>query len=405
MSVTEFSSIANNYIWAVGYSLTLYFIFIFISMVWVRSPHFSKALTDSSNRFGCLDGLRGVLAVGVFVHHSYVGYLYFITGTWSWSNSPVIDNMGQATVALFFMITAFLFTTKLINSDKRLSFFSIYVGRVFRLSPLYFIVVSFVILFVALESGWKINEPPAIVGLEVLKWYMFVLFGRPDINGMESTSHIIAGVNWTLRFEWLFYLSLPVIYFALKALNKYLKLENLGIIMLACVVLSNIFLTAPGGVFYIFCYFILGMASAMLAPQMRRLEILEKRWVCIFPVMAILLVFTQVNSFNLLSILSLFMILLFVINGYSYFGFLKSKSLIWLGDISYGIYLIHGIILYSSYSIARNFHLFECFNIYWFFALMCFDVLVIFLLSSISYRYMELPLMKISKNIKFQFKL
>lgn len=401
MSAAEFGVIANNYILALGYSLILYLVFILVSTAWVRLPNFSKAVTNSNNRFGCLDGLRGVLAVGVFVHHSYVGYLYFITGTWHWSKSPIIDNMGQATVALFFMITAYLFTSKLINAGHGMSFLSLYLGRFFRLSPLYFVVVSLVIFFVAFESGWQFNEAPDKVFLEVLKWYAFVIFGRPDINGLASTSHIIAGVNWTLRFEWIFYFSLPIIYIFLNIVIKYIKLEFLALAMLALVVFLNICFAAPGGVFYISCYFILGMASAMLIPRMQHLEIFTRKWIEFIPLVAIFFVFWQANSFNLLSILSLFAILLFVVNGYSYFGFLNKKSLIWLGDISYGIYLIHGIVLYCSYSTIRHFNFFEHLDIYWFFLLMFADVFVIFFLSSISYKYMELPLMKLSKKIKF----
>jgi peptidoglycan/LPS O-acetylase OafA/YrhL len=44
-----------------------------------------------------------------------------------------------------------------------------------------------------------------------LHWLAFTVFQAPDLNGFNPTSLIVAGVTWSLPYEWFFYLCLPVL--------------------------------------------------------------------------------------------------------------------------------------------------------------------------------------------------
>ena len=62
-----------------------------------------------SNRNSPIDGLRGFLGVSVFIHHTVVTWFFLHGYPWQPPPSRLMLHLGQTSVALFFMITAFLF--------------------------------------------------------------------------------------------------------------------------------------------------------------------------------------------------------------------------------------------------------------------------------------------------------
>ncbi|MCC9001654.1 MAG: acyltransferase, partial [Candidatus Competibacter sp.] len=58
---------------------------------------------SATPRYPSLDGLRGYLALAVFVSHSSIWYFYLRTGTWDVPPSNVYTQLGQGSVTLFFM--------------------------------------------------------------------------------------------------------------------------------------------------------------------------------------------------------------------------------------------------------------------------------------------------------------
>ena len=71
-------------------------------------------LPDSdSNRTSTVDGLRGILALSVMAHHFYITYIWKTAGDWEKPESIVIDNFGAVAVSLFFLITGYLFISKI----------------------------------------------------------------------------------------------------------------------------------------------------------------------------------------------------------------------------------------------------------------------------------------------------
>ena len=65
-----------------------------------------------------IDGLRGYLAFFVFLHHSYIWSHFLKSDSWEDPNSHLFNHFGQTSVVLFFIITAFLFITKLIETKN-----------------------------------------------------------------------------------------------------------------------------------------------------------------------------------------------------------------------------------------------------------------------------------------------
>ena len=70
-----------------------------------------------NNRIVTLDGLRGYLAIGVFLIHYLVTYQWIFTGIWMPTSLKIFNNIGQASVSLFFIMTGYLFA-KTIKSKR-----------------------------------------------------------------------------------------------------------------------------------------------------------------------------------------------------------------------------------------------------------------------------------------------
>ena len=88
----------------------------------------------------------------VMIAHASAWRLYAMTGEWTVPPSrPAHRTSRQSSVALFFMITAFLFGSKLLESGERpVDWLRLYVSRALRVMPLYF---SFVAALVAVAIG------------------------------------------------------------------------------------------------------------------------------------------------------------------------------------------------------------------------------------------------------------
>lgn len=331
---------------AISYALLLFAVAIIFSGLMSRVPIIAKSTTVQDDRFGCLDGLRGLLAVGVFIHHSFVAYVFFITGRWEWTASPIFNQLGQTTVALFFMITGFLFSTKLLRSKIYINLVTLYVGRVARLLPLYFVTVCLVVVTVFAMSGWELREPIAMLANELVRWLSFVIFGRPDINGYVDTPQIIAGVNWTLKFEWIFYCCLPFLYWPLRWVAKPIMLNILLPVLLILAVAFGIQGKVIGGVTLCFVYFACGTVVALIHFDSKFTAFARKPLIHFLSIPALVLLLLFKNANNVMAVLLTTYIFLAVSGGFSFFGLLRSRSVLWLGDISYGIYLLHGLVLF-----------------------------------------------------------
>ena len=118
-------------------------------------------------------------------------------------------HLGQTSVALFFMITAFLFWGRVLSRRGGLDLMAFLVSRLFRLYPAYLVMLG---LLLAVTYGFVTPEQRANAGLwpQLASWMLFTVFGAPNLNGLPDTGMVVAWVTWSLPYEWLFYLALPV---------------------------------------------------------------------------------------------------------------------------------------------------------------------------------------------------
>jgi peptidoglycan/LPS O-acetylase OafA/YrhL len=333
---------------ALGYVLAVYAAAISFAALLARVGPVDARLAPSTDRYGGLDGLRGLLAVGVFVHHTFAEYVYRTTGRWSWSESPLFNHLGQTGVALFFMVTAFLFSSRLLAGN--VSWRAIYLSRVARIVPLYLVFVAVVAVSAFHFSGWTLREPPTQILREIGSWTAFSFWGTPDINGLPMTWTISAGVNWSLTFEWLFYVSMPLLALGLARITgeKAARLA-LGVFFASMVVVA---LTGKGSGWKLYVmHFASGTAVALLYRDAVLRAVLASRAIKIAGMagLAALLAFQGAAGGAQVLLTTLFFASVVSSPGW----LLQRRGVRWLGEISYGVYLLHGVVLFWVLSYFR----------------------------------------------------
>lgn len=361
----------------------------------IISLHRSFSFLDNrEERYGSIDGLRGFLAISVFFHHYIITWYWKNNGVWERPPEHYYQNYGKVGVAIFFMITGYLFASKVLKEGKGIDWLGLYRSRVLRIFPLYVFALIAMSIIVFSSSGFKMISSGREIANEYFNW---IIFHGDMINGFKDTKNIIAGVDWTLKYEWIFYASLPF----LALIIKRSMLGGNLLIIASCMVLFfkpilfasiNTVITTE-----FFLLFAIGWLSACAYKKNRvQSSLIKSRATSSVVLLAIVaaIFYPDTMSFMHVLIISFFFILIFM--GNDLFGVLSAKSTLLLGEISYSIYLLHGIVLYLVFSItdfsAHNY------TVYSYLALMPAISIAIVVLSSFTFVLVEKPFIALGRR-------
>jgi len=347
-----------------------------------------------NGRYECIDGMRGFLALGVFIHHSSIWYQYIHTGYWGAPASNLYNQFGQTSVSLFFMITSFLFISKLLNSDKKdFNWRNFFISRIFRLVPMYLFSIWLIFISVMFISQWKLNVELAEFFLSICHWLLFTVYNTPNINNSGFTSYINAGVVQTLPYEWLFYFSLPLIsLFILKNKPKFVYLF-----------LSIIFILTFYKFHGFFEYFIYPFIGGAIAPLLLKFTSFHKKIKDIFASIIILTCLCLIGQFseanNIICTILLTIVFTFIAMGATFFGLLKNSTFKFLGEISYSTYLLHGIALFAVFYFGFGFEKIRLLTPFEYYMLVFSITPIVVVVSFLGFKYIEKPYMDKAKRI------
>lgn len=322
-----------------------------------------------------IDGARGILALSVLVHHFYITYTWKTGIGWVPPSIRYLNNLGTMSVSFFFMITSYLFLSK-INTIS-INWKKLFVSRFKRILPMYFFVF-FIITGITLQTI-STNS----YSCEQFLYYIYKgLTFRMESFGGFYPSIVISHANWTLIYEWVFYFSLPLIYFLWQQKIPPIKL----LIITICIAYVLIKHTRPD--FY--WLFFLALPSVILKQQIN-LFIQKYNHYLHIPMITLtgyILFFTAGYSTEQMLLLAL--LFSFIANGYSFMGILNIIALRKLGEISFSLYLTHGIYLYLFFTIF-NLYDFSSANLeqyIYYFPLTYFTTLFS---SILTYKFIEKP--------------
>lgn len=373
------------------YQIILPFFVIVTAFVIAKAVvFFQLKTTTTKGRHSGIDGLRGFLAIGVFIHHTFIWRNYCLTGNWEAPTSNFHNQLGQTSVALFFMISGYLFIKKLIdNRESGLNWSRFFIGRIARLVPLYYFSLLIIVLASLMLNGWALNTSPALFIKDIGHWMAFTYMSRPTLNGLFEAQIVNAGVVWSLAFEWLFYFSLPLIGLFVLKVKPHL------IFILLAIVFVYLHYWSVGGFYYAQLHSFLGGAVVVVLKHY-----FGEKINCSHPLFGLLIIasFFGVCQFHSadyiyckLFITAVFGIIAF---GNTFFGLLTSSAFRLLGTISFSIYLLHGIVLFFTikFIVGYEFILQLSDLNYLLFVLLLVPVVILISLST--YQYVELPFIK-----------
>lgn len=360
--------------------------------------------------FGGLNELRAIAALAVVIHHieQYKGMNGLIISNPNFSF--FIFNLGKASVSLFFVLSSFLITYLLLqektNNNGYINIGKFYLRRIFRIWPLYYLImfISFVVIpllskFYIFEYNKSILELINNVENYSFKSIMFYLTFLPQYGKLV----IGASQAWSIGVEEQFYLIMPLIFSFFNRKTLFIFIMFLGCIYNLNPPIHNLLfeLTKYYGIMGI------GVIGGYLYfYNSKRINTITKSNGLYFLIFILILVLMVCMIFEkkwnryVLGILFLFLIL-FTINKDNTMA-LRNKKLSYLGKISYGIYMYHPFVLFLIFPLVNKYFLAEKgSNIAYNFFLYLLSFIVTIFLSTISFEFFESKFIKI-KDEKYK---
>lgn len=317
-----------------------------------------------SSRIKSIDGFRGIAASLVFLFHLLPNFQHQFLG-----------RMALLGVSMFFVISGYLisypFVEKFLRGES-LSYTNYLLRRIFRIVPLYYLVLLVCILTATvLTSIWNnkhhlplfFDNP--LTTVDIVKHFAFLQIFAPK----ETYLNNVVGTSWTLSIEMLFYLLVPDFFFMLVLIrdrfsfNKVVTLSSLvGLVFVTGLLIRSGFMytdqvTTIPQLFSFFSLFCFGITVAIINNSVAELKI--KIWLQALLLAGLGLII--INSFwdvtprdsfgSEVYGLGFFLILLAstYLGGFSKLKtILSAKWLFFLGQISYGIYIWHLFFVYYT---------------------------------------------------------
>jgi peptidoglycan/LPS O-acetylase OafA/YrhL len=330
-----------------GMALICFGISILTAKLISRHNSFSF-LPRRQGRYGSIDGLRGFLAISVLFHHFIITWYWKFSGKWDRPPEDYYQNYGKVSVAIFFAITGFLFISKTLKNSGNINWIEFYESRIFRIYPLY-IFSTILVNIIIFSSSFKLEVSLG----EIIKGYtQWLTFHQPSGfgNNFLATKLVIAGVDWTLQYEWLFYILLPIIAIAIVRLGRVGGL----FLFVVCVYLFNKPMQIDSIDTSLLIFFAVGGLSAYLNRHYKIPDsIIKSKLVSSLAVLAIAFAIFHPITFDSVHVILISLFFILIVLGNDLFGVFSLKSSILLGEISYSIYLLHGIVLYLVFSVFK----------------------------------------------------
>jgi peptidoglycan/LPS O-acetylase OafA/YrhL len=348
---------------------------------------------ETSGRNVPLDGLRGYMAFGVFLYHSVIWYHYLRTGAWGAPPASVYRPVGDLCVKVFFMITAYLFVGKIIDGKERpIDWLALFVSRALRLTPLYLFAVLALVVMTGVLTHGKLLEPLGALVDHVGQWVAFTMIAVPDINRLPHTWLLIAGVTWTLGYEWLFYLSLPLLALLLR------RRVPIATVFICTGLLFWLVAIKPE--IFVPWSFVAGALAAVVArsPLAERLRG-PGAAVAVLIAVAWTLFAQDVGPAKVLTTLALIIGFTPIACGNPVLGILTNRPALLLGEVSYGLYLLHGLLLSFTFELVLGAPLAKTLSPLQHWAVVAGVGIVLVAVTCVTFRLIERPAMRSARRV------
>lgn len=343
-------------------------------------------------RIHYLDASRGIAASMVMIYH-YTGWKY-PENIWI-KVSHLIFN-GSDAVSFFFVLSGFVLAYPYLHFDKALDIGKFYINRIFRIYPGFLVALIINVLY---ASRHGILQHP-FAGFNHHFWEEAYL--------LKGSSSYLA-LDWTLTIEMVMSFLMPFLIAMVKQNHR----------LIVWFVFLNFFLFYIIGVFVL--PFALGILICVYFDKIRQADFKQTKW---YRYRAAILIFTfllfsvrhldrifpfgkkyyeianffQIDFFVYTAIAS-FVFIVFIIHFHKIQQFLEKKVLIFIGKISYGIYLMHWVFVAAIFDYWEYLnHFFP--NTMTTFIVMMFACIIATLISAtLLYYFVEKPCIQLGKRV------
>jgi len=313
-----------------------------------------------------LDGVRGCAIALVLVWHYVQNQIHAETGS-------LLDHFKQAIgftwsgVDLFFVLSGFLIAGILLdNRDKPHYFKAFYVRRICRIFPLYYLNLGLFFLFMVLEFDLVPPMRSLFEDNTVPLWAYLTFTQNISMAVQNSGGANWLAVTWSLAVEEQFYLLFPL-------LIRYVPVQRLPLVFIGFAGMAVYMrFSLPGLSAYINTPWRADslMVGALLAYMVRVPGLPDKARSYRFAIgLVFVLAVTVLGFMNikgeltlggtlthlLLAVTFALFLLLVLLNREGVLGsVLRNRVLMWLGTISYGVYILHTGISRLVHMLVRN---------------------------------------------------
>lgn len=277
-----------------------------------------------------LDGLRGLAALSVVLYH----YTYMYNIFFGHRSRPLVTfSRGNLGVELFFIISGFVILMTVSRTKTLLDFI---VSRLSRIYPVYWVAIVFTFSILTVSGLW----PLGVISTPAL-FFNFTMLQR--FFGVQAMD----GVYWTLQYELLFY-GLILVVFALGLIRRVelICTAMLGLSLAYWVLLQADFFATLG-------------APGSLIKQAWLLGIILQDAEFFVSGMMLYRCWKEGVSPGRLAIIASAIGMSFLVDGWvtgsahlgfavlvglAVFGYiapLRSRPMVFLGTVSYSLYLVH----------------------------------------------------------------
>jgi peptidoglycan/LPS O-acetylase OafA/YrhL len=361
----------------------------------------STSPAGSPARVPELDGLRGMAILLVVVFH-YVKNSVVRTGVlYSLTLAPL--RLTWSGVQLFFVLSGFLIGGILLDTKRKEGYYRTFFGRRFhRIFPLYY--AWFALFLIGLTLPVPILDGMFNKLIPVWSYPLYLQNIVMAVRGNMGAQWLF--VTWSLAVEEQFYVVLPLLIRKLEV--RTLERLLIAAIVAAPIIRSTLFFLGVGysNMLLLSCADCLG-SGVLIALLVRRpdswLNRIPRRFFCwTFLILACGVVALTIKISTTLMYtagytwLSLFyanlLILTMVKPGHIEKRMFRTKLLVWMGTVSYGIYLFHegirGLLFYLLEGRPAQIDDWSSVGI------TALAVVTTFLLAEISWRFFERPIVQ-----------
>ena len=331
-------------------------------------------------RLNTLQILRAFAAISVLVTHVFQKSDYRPFGDYFLS--------GQYGVDIFFMLSGFLiFLTTKDGTDEKL----FAKKRIFRIFPLYLVaLLAYLTVYSRIEVDMGLSPIKVIQNILMLPW-----------SGPIGYQSLIVGVAWSTVFEMFFYALFFLILIFKGGRNKIFYIIPVLYVLSKLVLMSGLvdkdtsfisLLLSLGSARHLLM-FLMGCVICKLFIDDKIPRVSQRNYTFLLFLAVVAFCVLQLIRYNFyLSFLCASFLFIIVCEFGKYFTLKEDtfvvKSLIFLGDISYSIYLFHILVI----KVCLYFFDFNIIQL-----LVCTLIFTV-LISTLTYRTIEQPFIRLAKK-------